>query len=142
MTWPRWTFTVTRLSPSSAAICLLTRPATTSFMTSRSRSVSVAVAHLQLGEARRVAAPCAVALDGRVDGVEQHLLVERLGEELDRAGLHRAHGHRNVAVPGDEDDRQSDACFRELLLKGESAHARQPHVEHEAARCVRPLRRA
>ena len=28
MTWPRWTFTVTRPSPSSAAICLFARPVT------------------------------------------------------------------------------------------------------------------
>jgi hypothetical protein len=97
-----------------------------------------AVAHLQLGQSRCVASPCAVAFDGRVDGVEQHLLVERLGEKVGRAGLHRAHRHRNVPVPRDEDDRQRDACLGQLLLKGESAHARQPHVEHEAARCVRP----
>jgi hypothetical protein len=74
-----------------------------------------------------------------MDRIEQHLVVERLGEELGRAGLHRTHAHRNVAVPGDEDDWKSDTCFRELLLERESAHARQPHVEHEAACCVRPL---
>ena len=85
-------------------------------------------------------APCAIALDGGMDCIDQHLIVERLGQELGRAGLHRTHGHRNVAVPGDEDDRESDACFRKLLLKRESAHAGQPHVEHEAAGCVRPRR--
>src|ERR1700675_3496898 len=37
--------------------------------------------------ARRVAAPCAIALDGRMDRIEQHLIVERLGEELGRAGV-------------------------------------------------------
>src|SRR5208283_3676193 len=94
----------------------------------------------QRREARRVAAPCAIALDRRMDRIEQHLIVERLGEELGRAGLHRTHGHRNVAVSGDEDDRESDTCFRKLLLKREPAHAGQPHVEHEAGRYVGPLR--
>src|SRR4030095_9813666 len=78
-------------------------------------------------------------LDGRMDRVEQHLIVERLGEELGCAGLHRTHGHRNVAVPGDEDDRESDTCFGELLLKREPAHAGQPHIEDEAARRVGTL---
>src|SRR6267154_2517372 len=37
--WPRWTFTVASLSPISAAICLLSLPAATSLITSRSRVV-------------------------------------------------------------------------------------------------------
>src|SRR5262249_43629632 len=44
-----------------------------------------------------------VALERLVDGIEQVLVVERLGEELDRAGLHGLHGRRDVAVAGDED---------------------------------------
>src|SRR5258706_893362 len=40
MTLPRWTFTVTGLSPSSVAICLLERPAATRSMVSRSRAVN------------------------------------------------------------------------------------------------------
>ena len=33
-----------------------------------------------------------------------------------------------------------DALFHQLLLERQSAHARQPHVEHEAAGYVRPRR--
>src|SRR6267154_2288662 len=41
ITWPRWSFTVASLSPISVAICLLSLPAATSLITSRSRGVSV-----------------------------------------------------------------------------------------------------
>ena len=115
MTCPRWTFTVTRLSPSSAAICLFTRPATTKLHDLPLALRELVVTRLQRREARRVAAPCAIALDGRMDRIEQHLIVERLGEELGRAGLHRTDGHRNVAVPADEDDRNSHTCLSRAL---------------------------
>src|ERR1700730_15688755 len=39
ITWPRWTFTVASLSPNSAAICLLRRPATIITITSHLRGV-------------------------------------------------------------------------------------------------------
>ena len=57
------------------------------------------------------------AADGLPHRVEQFLVVERLGEEIDGAGLHRPHGHRDVAVAGDEDDRDvrpeaTRACCR------------------------------
>ena len=42
-------------------------------------------------------------------------------------------------MPADEDDRKTDPRFRELLLKCEPAHARQPDIEHEAAGRLRPL---
>ena len=74
-----------------------------------------------------------------MNGIEQHLVIERFGEKLGGAGLHRAHGHRNVAMPADEDDRKSDPRFRELLLKRESTHAGQPNVQHEATRRLRAL---
>src|SRR5687768_13341909 len=65
-----------------------------------------AVARLRIGEPGRLAASLPIALDRGVHGIEQRLLVEGLGEELHGARLHGAHRHRNVAVPGDEDDRQ------------------------------------
>src|SRR6202030_1078616 len=40
ITWPRWTFTVISLVPSSEAICLFSIPNTTKLMTSRSRVCS------------------------------------------------------------------------------------------------------
>ena len=40
-----------------------------------------------------------------VDGIEQVLLTIRLGEEFDRACLHGLHAHRDIAMAGEEDDR-------------------------------------
>src|SRR4030095_15466751 len=40
----------------------------------------------------------AVALDRRTDRVDQGLLANGLGQELDGARLHRADGHRDVCV--------------------------------------------
>src|SRR5215813_8792807 len=95
---------------------------------------------LQPGDGRRRLALQAVALDARVDGVEQLLIAERLAQELDRPRLDRAHRHRDVAVAGNEDDGKMDARLRQLLLEREAARARQSHVEHEAARGVGALR--
>ncbi len=41
ITWPRCSFTVASVVPNSAAICLLSRPATMPAITSRCRGVSV-----------------------------------------------------------------------------------------------------
>src|SRR5262249_19554572 len=40
------------------------------------------------------------------DRVEQLAIVARLLEEVEGASLHRPHAHRNVAIAGEEDDRQ------------------------------------
>src|SRR5688572_645759 len=94
------------------------------------------VASPQRRESGVVTAPRTITLYGRMNGVEQHLVIEWFGEELCRASLHRTHGHRHIAMPGDEDDRQRDSCFREFLLKCQSAHSGQTHVEYETTRRV------
>ena len=73
------------------------------------------------------------ALDRMTDGIEQHGVLERLHQELDRAGFHRLDAHRHIAVAGDEDDRHLRP-FGELLLEIETVESGQRHVEHEAAR--------
>src|SRR5258708_1924337 len=97
-------------------------------------------ASLHVGDGRRLAALYAVALDASMDGVEQFLIAERLAEKLDRSRLDCAHRHWDVAVAGNEDDRNTDAHLGQLLLKREPARTRQPHVEHETARSVCALR--
>src|SRR6266853_3360667 len=97
------------------------------------------VALLQLDGDPRPPAPVPVTLDRRVNRIEQVLLVERLGQELYRPGLHRPHAHRYIAVTADEDDRESDSRPRELILKRQTAHARQSHVQHETTQDVRRL---
>src|SRR5262245_49436500 len=50
--------------------------------------------------------PLSISLDAELNRVKQLLIAERLGEELDRTGLHRPHTHGDVAVASDEDDRK------------------------------------
>ena len=46
---------------------------------------------------------------GSLDRLDQLLFGDRLLKEVAGAIAHRLHGHRNVAVAGDEDDRQGNA---------------------------------
>ena len=79
----------------------------------------------------------AVRLDGGADGLEEILVVDRLGEEINRAALHGAHAHRDVAVAGEEDDRDLAAPGDQRLLQLQAVQARHRHVQHQAAGCVR-----
>ncbi len=53
-----------------------------------------------------------------MDSIQQVLVPEGLGKELHRAGFHGLHRHRNISMPGDEDDGNPDARIRQLALKG------------------------
>jgi hypothetical protein len=79
-----------------------------------------------------------ISLDGGLDRIQEVLLAEGLGQEFHRAGLHCPHRHRDVAVTGQEDDRQIDVRCIQLLLKIKAAFAGQAHIEHETARTLRP----
>src|SRR5437762_1071316 len=83
----RCTFTVASLVPSSPATCLLSSPATTSASTSRSRGVN-----------ERYRRRCAVAGERLLNGIEQILVAEGLGQKRHGPGFHRLHGHRDIAV--------------------------------------------
>src|SRR5208282_2215965 len=63
----------------------------------------------------------AISIQAYRDGVEKVLVPERLQEELYRAALHRLHGHRDVAVSRDEDDRELFVGRGQLALKVETA---------------------
>src|SRR4029450_11507484 len=73
-----------------------------------------------------------IALDRGRDGIQKILIAKRLSEEIDGTGLHRPHGHGNIAMSGDEPDGDSKIRLRQLGLEVETAHSRQPDVEHEA----------
>jgi hypothetical protein len=81
--------------------------------------------------------PCTVARKTELNGVEEILIAERLGQELDGTSLHRLHGHWDVAMPGDEDDRNLPLCCGELALKIEAALAKHSDVEHQAGGAIR-----
>ena len=74
------------------------------------------------------------------DGVEQRLVPDRLGQEIDGAGLHRLHCHRDVAVTGEEDNRLRVVCRGEMLLEIETARPRHADIEHQAARPIGEFR--
>src|SRR6516162_67102 len=86
----------------------------------------------QRGDCLFVLQPCAIAREAQLDRVQQVLIAERLGQELDRSSLYRLDGHWDVAVSGDEDDRNLNVRCRELSLKIETASAGQPDIEHKA----------
>ena len=68
------------------------------------------------------------------DGGKDDVVAERLGEKLDRAGLHRAYRHRHVGIPRDEDDRHVRPIGSDALLQVEAVEIRKPDVEDQAAR--------
>jgi hypothetical protein len=61
----------------------------------------------------------AVAGNGFLNSAQQVLTANWFGQELMRPFFHRAHRHRNIAVTGNEDDRNLDvrAVQFELEIK-------------------------
>ena len=51
--------------------------------------------------------------------------VNGLHEKVDRAAMERIHRHLDVAVPGDEDERQNDAALGHGVLKGSSKNSKK-----------------
>jgi len=81
-----------------------------------------------------VAKRSAAAIDGLPNGAEQHIVLERLRQDLDGSGPHRPDGHRDVAVASDEDNREVDSARRRLFPGGRDAEVGKVNVENEAAR--------
>src|SRR5579864_6325122 len=77
-------------------------------------------------------AAAAIFLKRYVNSVKHILLAKRLGQELNRSGSYRLHRHRNVAMPGNEDDRNGDSGVSQFGLKIKSAQSWQSNVEHQA----------
>jgi hypothetical protein len=71
-----------------------------------------------------------------LDRVDQVLITERLGQELNGTAFHRLHRHRDVTVSRYEDDRYFDIRLRELALKIQAAPPGQSNVEDEAGGAV------
>src|SRR5262245_58942154 len=58
------------------------------------------------------------------------LISERFCQELYGTTLHRLHGHRDVGVRCDEDDRHRPVCRGKVTLKFKTASSWHSHVEH------------
>src|SRR5690606_39099027 len=76
---------------------------------------------------------CRVPIYCRSHGVDEHLISNGLREEVYSTRSHRLHGHRDVAVPGEEDDWLGVAAIGHLTLQIEPTCSRHPHIEDEAA---------
>ena len=121
--WVRCTFTVDSVMPISLAICLFRRPAATWTMISRSRGLSDSKRSLSASQ-DLVALPAGtIASEAGLDGIEEILIAERLGEKLDGTALHRLHAHRDVAMRRHEDDREWPVRRGQLALKLKPASA-------------------
>src|SRR5262249_52028519 len=83
--------------------------------------------------------PRTIARKTELNGVEKILIAERLGQKLNGAPLHRLHRHRDVAVPGDEDDREFPVYRGELTLQIEAALPWQSDIEHQAGWTIRRI---
>src|ERR1700751_4813606 len=86
-----------------------------------------------------ILAPSTIASEAELDRVDQVLITERLGQELDSTRLYRLHRHRDVTVPRHEDDWDLDIRSRELALKIQTALPRQSNVQNEAGGTVRAV---
>ena len=70
-----------------------------------------------------------------LDGVAQHdehfVVLERLGNVVERAALHRRNRVLHRGVRGDHDHRQLFVLLPQLLEHGQSVHARHHHVDDD-----------
>ena len=87
----------------------------------------------EVGDFALAAALGEVVRDGVFNGLEEALVVDGLLKEVDGARLQGVDGHVDVAVAGNEDDRQVAAGFPQLELKLKAGHVRHADVEEETA---------
>src|SRR5258706_2380804 len=78
-----------------------------------------------------------VLTDRQLDRVQQLLITDRLGEELNRSGLHGPNRHRDIRVAADENNRQVNIRLDEAIVKLQSTPPRQSDVENEASQDAR-----
>src|ERR1700735_240957 len=89
---------------------------------------------------RRTLAPeSAIVSDGLLNRVQQVLAANRLGRELQCSFFHRTHRHRNIAVPGNENDWKVDVRFVQFALKVKAVQTWHPHVEDKTGGRIRAL---
>jgi len=71
---------------------------------------------------------------GMPNGLQKHIVVEWLGQELRSARLHGLHRHRHITVSRDKDDWHVVAIDGDALLQLAAVKGRKRNVEYEAAR--------
>src|SRR5580704_18042571 len=63
---------------------------------------------------------------------EQQVVIERFGEELDRALSHRSNSHSRISMSRDEDDRNIAFLFFQPGLQLQTRHLRHTDVNYQA----------
>jgi hypothetical protein len=67
---------------------------------------------------------------------EQHDPLNRFFQEIHGAGLQGLHGQRDIAVPGQKDDRNGEAARPQRRLNFKATHAGHGYVQQQTARAV------
>ena len=70
-------------------------------------------------------------LEGTVDAVDGLLQIERLGQVIEGAALHRAHRRRQIAKRRHDDDRQVRHKLADARQSRQAVHARQTYIEDQ-----------
>ncbi len=73
-----------------------------------------------------------IALEAKLDCVQQILVSKGLGQKLHRTPFHCLYRHGYVAMPSYKNDRKLDPARSKLSLKIEAALPRQPNVKDKA----------
>src|SRR3984957_2712237 len=129
ITWLRCILTVASLAASSAAICLLSIPETTRFITSRSRTLNAlyrCCSYVSL-----FFADDAISSERALHRIEQILVPEWFGEKLNRARLHGLDRHWNVCVRCEKNDWNTYSRPLQFVLKIQAANAGESHIKNQ-----------
>jgi hypothetical protein len=134
ITCPRCAFTVHFADPELARHLFVreTRDDEQPDVTLAARERRVAVA--QRFHARFVLRCTAAAFEGIPLRVQQHVVAERLDEELHGSRFHRLDAHANVAARGDKDDGHVGPIDSHSFLEIETVGVGRGHVENQTAR--------
>src|SRR6516162_7149706 len=76
----------------------------------------------------------AAAFESFADAVQQFIVVERLGQELQSTSLHRLHCRWHITLSGDADDWHIGAFDGNPLLQLEAMEFCNRNVKYQAAR--------
>ena len=137
ITRPRWVFTVISRVPSSAATCLFSNPLHDQAHHFALTWGQLLVTGTYLGQLRALGERLPISGQGLLDGSQQLLIVEWLGEKFHGACLHGSHRGGNIALAGNKNDGKGTVRRGQLALEINPAQSGQTHVEHQARRLGR-----
>src|SRR5216683_2181935 len=93
--------------------------------------------NLQRGAFEALLVGLVIPMQRSLNAFEQGVFAQRLLDEVKGSRSHRYNCQRNVAVAGNEYNRDTPAADIELLLQFEPAHLGHSHIEQQAATASR-----